>query len=75
MLRGVGTLSLSTAVVARAGAYTDPDLRSLDTIHLASAEHIAAVTNAALEAFVAYDRRLLAAARRCGMQVASPGMA
>jgi predicted nucleic acid-binding protein len=74
VLGGVGTVTLSAAVIARAGAYTDPDLRSLDAIHLATAEHVAALTNEPLEAFVAYDRRLLAAARLCGLPVASPGM-
>ncbi len=74
MLGGLGTVALSAGVVARAAAYPDPDLRSLDAIHLATAEHVAAVTDEVLEAFVAYDRRLLAAARQCGLRVASPGM-
>lgn len=74
VLRGVGVVTVSPAVIARAAAYTDPGLRSLDAIHLATAEHIASVTHEALEAFVAYDERLLAAARQVGLWVACPGV-
>ncbi|MEU6858154.1 type II toxin-antitoxin system VapC family toxin [Glycomyces sp. NPDC046736] len=44
-------------------------LRSLDALHLAAALEI----NAAMEAFVAYDRRLLSAAEGYELPVASPG--
>ncbi len=44
VLRGIGVVALSSSVVARASAYADPDLRSLDAIHVATAEHVAAVT-------------------------------
>lgn len=46
-------------------------LRSLDAIHLASALRL----GSSLRAFVAYDRRLLAAAEQVGLPVASPGLA
>lgn len=73
VLRGIGVVALSSSVVARASAYADPDLRSLDAIHVATAEHVAAVTGEPLEAFVAYDARLLAAARRAGLPATAPG--
>lgn len=44
-------------------------LRTLDAIHLASA----LVIREELEAFVAYDERLLEAARLAGIPTASPG--
>lgn len=45
-------------------------LRSLDAVHLASALRL----GSSLRAFVAYDRRLLAAAEQVGLPVASPGL-
>jgi predicted nucleic acid-binding protein len=74
VLRGIGVVALSSQLITRAAAYPDPDLRSLDAIHLATAEHVAAVTGQELEAFVAYDERLLAVARRAGLTVVAPGM-
>ena len=53
-----------------AAAYPDPDLRSLDAIHLATAS---AIFGAKLDAFVTYDHRLLEAARSIGLAIASPG--
>lgn len=73
VLRGIGVVTVSPSVIARAAAYTDPSLRSLDAVHLATAEHVVSVTHELLEAFVAYDERLLAAAHRAGLPVASPG--
>jgi len=69
VLRGIGVVTLSPSVVARASAYTNPDLRSLDAIHLASAQHIVSVTHEALEAFVAYDQCLLLAALQRGYRL------
>jgi hypothetical protein len=74
VLRGIGVVTLSPAVIARAAGYADPDLRSLDAIHLATAEHVASSTKEAVEAFLAYDERLLAAARKIGLTVAAPGV-
>ncbi|MGH9062690.1 MAG: type II toxin-antitoxin system VapC family toxin, partial [Acidimicrobiales bacterium] len=48
----------------------DPLLRTLDALHLASAE----LLGEALTAFIAYDHRLVAAAQAAGLPVASPGM-
>lgn len=44
-------------------------LRSLDAVHLASALRL----RGDLEAFVAYDQRLLEAVEEAGLRVASPG--
>ena len=56
-------------MIERVAVELDPRLRALDAIHLASAlslgEH--------LEAFVCYDDRLAAAARREGLRVVAPG--
>ena len=38
VLRGIGVVTVSPAVITRAVAYPDPSLRSLDAIHLATAE-------------------------------------
>lgn len=74
LLRAIGVVTVSPSVIARAAAYTDPDLCSLDAIHLATAEHVVSATHETLTAFVAYDERLLAAARQVGLPVAAPGM-
>ncbi len=74
VLRGIGAVTVSPSVIARASAYEDSDLRSLDAIHVATAEHVVSVTHEVLEAFVAYDERLLVAASRVGLRVAAPGV-
>lgn len=74
VLRGIGVVTLAPPVIARAAAYPGADLCSLDAVHLATAEHIVSVTHENLDAFVAYDERLVAAAGRVGLPVASPGM-
>ena len=65
-------LEIDATVRATAAAYEDSSLRSLDAIHLASAQ-IAQGGHGGLEAFVAYDERLLASAASLGFPVASPG--
>ncbi|MEO3776088.1 type II toxin-antitoxin system VapC family toxin [Micromonospora sp. B11E3] len=67
-------VEIDAAVRAAAGAYADPLLRSLDAIHLATAEILARQAGVDLAAFVTYDRRLLDAAKAVGLPVASPGM-
>jgi predicted nucleic acid-binding protein len=57
-------------VRATAASYDDPMIRSLDAIHLATAD---AVLGDDLTAFVTYDKRLLATADALGLPVASPG--
>jgi hypothetical protein len=65
-------VEIDAAVRATAAAYTDPLLRSLDAIHLATAETLQAAAGG-LTAFVAYDRRLAEAASSLGLPVAAPG--
>jgi uncharacterized protein len=55
-------------------AFQDASLRSLDAIHLATAHLLTSESTETLDAFVAYDRRLLLAAAAVGMPVVSPGL-
>ena len=55
---------------AAAAAYPNIALRSLDAIHLATAD---AVFGTQLTAFVAYDERLLTVAAAAGLPTAAPG--
>lgn len=66
----VSRYEVDEVVRAAAAAYPDATLRSLDAIHLATAD---AVFGTALTAFVAYDERLLAAAAAAGLPTAAPG--
>jgi uncharacterized protein len=59
---------LTRDLLERAGELGPPPLRSLDAIHLASALSI----GAELTAFVAYDRRLQAAAEAERLPVVAP---
>jgi predicted nucleic acid-binding protein len=60
---------IDAGIRAAAAAFPDPTLRSLDAIHLATAQRL----GADLQAFVTYDKRLLTAAEAYGLPVASPG--
>jgi hypothetical protein len=66
-------LEIDATVRATAAAFTEPTLRSLDAIHLATAHVLANESGAALAAFVTYDRRLLDSAKQSGLPTASPG--
>ena len=68
-------LEIDQVIRATAGAFADPNLRSLDAIHLATARFVAGELGVAFEAFVTYDKRLLAAAAEAGLPIASPGAA
>jgi hypothetical protein len=67
-------VELTAEIRAMAGAYTDGRLRSLDAIHLATAQFVAQSGDGAPQVFVGYDARLLAAARARNMDVAAPGL-
>jgi uncharacterized protein len=72
----LGTLArfeVDLAVRTLAASYTDSQLRSLDAIHLATAQVLAAELSELVEEFVTYDRRLLVAAQSAGFSTASPG--
>ena len=70
VLERVDLIPVDVGVLDAAGRMSPPSLRSLDAIHLASALTI----REELEAFVAYDVRLLEAASALGLPVASPGL-
>lgn len=73
VLGGITTVALSPAIRQRAARYPDPALRSVDAIHLATAEEVAAATAMSFEAFLAYDVRLLAVAEAAGLPVVAQG--
>ncbi|MEU8181559.1 type II toxin-antitoxin system VapC family toxin [Micromonospora sp. NPDC049044] len=66
-------LEIDSTIRATAAAFAEPTLRSLDAIHLATAQVLTNESGTALTAFVTYDRRLLECARDAGLPVASPG--
>jgi hypothetical protein len=67
-MRGVQKVNVTTAILDSSAAIPPQTLRAADAIHLASALGI----RRDLTAFVAYDKRLLAAARDAGLPTASP---
>lgn len=71
-LSQVTRIEMDAPVRATAGAYVDPLLRSLDAIHLATAENLVA-SGKHISAFVTYDKRLAAAAAEVGLNVVAPG--
>ena len=60
--------AIDRALLAIAGALSEPALRVLDAIHIATAADLSPV-----EAFVTYDERQAAAARLAGMRTVAPG--
>jgi predicted nucleic acid-binding protein len=70
LLGRIAVYEVDEVVRATAAAYDDPLIRSLDAIHLATAD---AVLGDDLTAFVTYDHRLLATATALGLPTTSPG--
>lgn len=68
----VSRYDIDEVVRTAAAAYPDPNLRSLDAVHLATGH---AVFGDRLSAFVTYDVRLLNAAAALGMPAIAPGRA
>ena len=66
-------MEIDSTIRATAAAFTEPTLRSLDAIHLATAQVLTTESGATLTAFVTYDRRLLDSAKAAGLPTASPG--
>ena len=66
-------LEIDSTIRATAATFAEPTLRSLDTIHLATAQILINESGETLIAFVTYDRRLLDHAKTVGLPVASPG--
>jgi uncharacterized protein len=71
VLRRLHRIEIDAAVRATAAAYVEPTLRTLDAIHLATAEFLIA-SGKPITAFVAYDKRLSEAALRVGLPVTAP---
>ena len=72
VLAKLSRVPMDDTVLATAAAYADPMLRTLDAIHLASAQTLV-LEGLPLTALVTYDRRLLAAASEVGLATAAPG--
>jgi len=73
VLAQIDRFEIDEAVRAAAGAYPDQHLRSLDAIHLATADQLVA-SGKTLDAFVTYDKRLGRLAGDAGMPLAAPGL-
>jgi uncharacterized protein len=71
-LARIDRIAIDAAVRATAAAYVDPLLRSLDAIHLATADELVA-SGKTVSAFVTYDARLADSARAAGLSVVAPG--
>jgi predicted nucleic acid-binding protein len=69
VLARIAVYEIDEVVRSTAAAYDDPRIRSLDAIHLATAD---AVLGDDLTAFVTYDVKLLAAAKAIGLPTAAP---
>ena len=71
LLRDVALLPLSATIVDRAIEVQPESVRSLDAVHLATALSL----GEDLGTLIAYDRRLVEAAKAAGAPVLSPGAA
>ncbi len=68
VLGAVATLRIDQLVLDHAAALKDPQLRSLDALHLGSALSLGDLP----DAFVTYDERLARAAKRLKLTVVAP---
>ena len=67
LIDAIALRPVDRALLAGAGAFTEPALRALDAIHIASAVDLDPI-----EAFVTYDARQAAAARLAGLRTMAP---
>lgn len=72
VLARLDRVPVDETVLATAAAYGDPMLRTLDAIHLATAQSLV-LEGIELTALVTYDKRLLSAAADIGLPTAAPG--
>ncbi len=72
VLARIGRFEVDAPVRATAAAYVEPNLRSLDAVHLATADNLVA-SGRRISAFVTYDKRLGTAAVEAGHTVVAPG--
>lgn len=68
VVAGMAIMAIDDPVIAAAAAFTEPMLRSLDAIHLASAMRL----TPDLTAFVTYDKRLASTATEFNLPVVCP---
>jgi predicted nucleic acid-binding protein len=68
LVDAMAMVPLHRALLAAAGAFSEPALRALDAIHVA-----AAVELSPLDAFLTYDERQGAVARLAGLRTVRPG--
>ncbi len=73
ILSNITMIEITPSIRAAAAAFPDPLLRSLDAVHLATAQSVTATTGLHLTALATYDKRLILAARAAGLAVAHPG--
>jgi predicted nucleic acid-binding protein len=73
VLARLDRFDIDPVIRSTAASYPDPALRSLDAIHLATAQ--VAASTAPLTALVTYDGRLSDAADALGMTTVAPGKA
>ncbi len=69
LIDAVSLVPVEREVLEAAGALSEPALRALDAIHVASA-----LVLRPLDGFVSYDQRQAAAARLAGLRTISPGV-
>jgi predicted nucleic acid-binding protein len=69
VLAAITMIELGDSLAVAAGRLNPPALRTLDAIHLASAQEL----GVDLESFVTYDGRLASAASGAGFSVIVPG--
>lgn len=68
VLSRIDLIRVNDRILNAAGALMPPELRSLDAIHLASAQ----LLGSDLSQLVTYDERMLAAAQELGLTAAGP---
>lgn len=73
VLARLDRFEIDQVIRSTAAAYPNPALRSLDAIHLATAQ--TAASTAPLTALVTYDNRLREAADALGITIVAPGKA
>jgi uncharacterized protein len=69
LVDAIGLCLVDRGLLAGAGALSEPALRALDAIHVASA-----IALHPIDAFVTYDERQAAAARLAGLRTMAPGV-
>jgi predicted nucleic acid-binding protein len=72
VLASISRVEMDASVRATAAAYVTDTLRSLDAVHVATAEVLVA-SGKTVSAFVTYDRRQASAAEAVGIKVCVPG--